>query len=1214
MSDSHVARPITSVQQISMPGGTEAIFGRDTEDGLQGLEVNTTVAGEATVKNEAERYLAREAKAGNTQLYDDEEWANQLRREDIEAAFEPPTRWKQPIAQQQGEAHKRLSASLEGGFLGGSASASDSSLKRPSPEPDAQDGNEKSSKRLKVIRQDAAREEGPNPINLSVSSAIQNPDIYMPAYPSGINIVADPEYLNDPKIVWGIKWEFTRLANQCPVTISSALMSALRGSHASVASKLVQNLRDHSSGQHGSSPKKSQELPQRNCDSAVTAPWEELDREDKAWNRGNDEGIGLKAENGWYGGKVQFSATLDWDDTRKGFKVQLNAPTIGKSTHFGRAFHSRSCITMGIAKDALRQPTLKRYLKACHRFFGRDFYVLDASAEKVTLVDANARRPKHDPSMERPDESVGLRWMINYLNPMEFNQDQSVGKWRSRFQPYFSDTVPGYRVHVGRVLWQEDLELPYHGSNKCPPEKVLTYGSGRISLSVLEKIQERLKLGHTISAAQLCVFGAKGVAFAMLPTPYEVEQPGDIILRPSQIKIQIDPRYVTDEAKLTIDIVRPAKVSIPARLSADSIQILSHNGVPTRALLDLQRRCFEEDFSALVDWPEDKPLVKLAHAITQTQNVVGLRRTRLARGMARARGLSARIWDELNENQDEVETEAERWGAHWWPDEISGYPSSPAETCLINVQAGFRPESLPYLRRKLRRLLEDTLIQYVDGFKITVPHALNGMLVPDPLGVLEPDEISISLSEPMDIDGRKVTILRNPAKQETDVRKAGLFSHLKDVIVVSVKNKDRSLASRLSGGDYGGDKAQVILEAALVEPFRNAPNDNALEVPESVKSAFKSENGSVAKLLVEKQQNTGHFAWRLSDILLLPLNIYSWEYSIFHELAVYTYGLSHPEAIRLGYMFTEGLDGSTTGKSVKEEIQRADAERYRRFGRANWNRGREYIRKTEFSNEHSTITKDLIARDKVLGSFVMDELREAGDSLQREILQRFDDRIERDTKWRSTQTEVVRKWASASRAQLKQREHDVDMNQAIGLLRTLIDAIDIDTSLVTRDIRPLDHWIQAISRAVTWVVDKGSGSYAADLARIHSAIVAIAQKHYTMTTGRGLTSVDIISRQNALRRLSAEFAEAVRLGDLLTPMSSAELALLKASCAYSLSHKRVRVTAQFVFNVATREICHLKATERPWQTIGQEFTDGMHLHSGYVVDFESNRRVELEGS
>lgn len=96
------------------------------------------------------------------------------------------------------------------------------------------------------------------------------------------------------------------------------------------------------------------------------------------------------------------------------------------------------------------------------------------------------------------------------------------------------------------------------------------------------------------------------------------------------------------------------------------------------------------------------------------------------------------------------------------------------------------------------------------------------------------------------------------------------------------------------------DKAQVILEEALVTPFRNAPTDNALEVPESVKNSFKAEDGSVAGLLVEKQRDFAHFAWHLSDILLLPLNIYPGEYSIFHELAVYMHvSLSSKTAVLL---------------------------------------------------------------------------------------------------------------------------------------------------------------------------------------------------------------------------------------------------------------------------------------------------------------------------
>ncbi|KAG8944655.1 hypothetical protein FRC04_001619 [Tulasnella sp. 424] len=1128
--DSNVANSLTCVERPHTP---KSSISTDVEGGSQNAEPNTAI-------------------------FSAFETLTQWRSPFSQLAYETPNKLPTTAGSQPKESNLALAQAILtppdiGCLSGSSASGSRSSLKCPSPEHHVQDGNSGSAERLTVIQKGSAMEEG------------QVKNSYSSVYPYGVNIVADPERLKNPDIAWGIKWEFARLTSQRPVTISDTLLSELRGSHVSVASTLRQIIRGHSSKRDGNTSEKFQQWAQNSRESAVTAPWEELDREDQAWEKGTDEGIGLKAEDGWYGGKVQFSTTLDWDDRKKMFRMHLNAPTIGKSTQFARAFHSRSCITVRITKDALRQPTLKRYLKSCHRFFGRDFYVLDASTKKVTLVDANARRPGHDPSTERPDEAVGIQWMINYLNPMELNQNQSVSKWRARFQLSFSDTVPGSRIHPGRVLRQNDLELPHDG-DKCPSEKVLTDGCGRISRDTLKTIQENLKLHHPISAVQLRFLGAKGMALAMLPPPYEPAEPGDIILRPSQIKIQMDPRYATDEAKLTIDIVRPAKISTPARLSAESIQILSHNGVPTSVFLDLQRNCFEEDFSGLVDWPEDKPLVKLAHAVAQTQNVLGSRRTRLARGMARARGLSARSWDEVEEDQEEGEPEGDERSTAWWPDDISGCPSCIAETCLVNLQAGFRPESLPYLKQKLWHRLDETLAGYVDKFKIKVPHALTGTLVPDPLGVLEPDEISISLSEPMDIDGSKVTvlqgpclILRNPAKQETDVRKVKIVNHprlhqLKDVIVVSVKNKDRSLASRLGGGDYDGDKAQVILEDSLVKHFRNAATDKALEVPECVKSSYQSENGSVAGLLAEKQQSVTRFAGRLSDILLLPLNMYPGEYSIFHELAVYMHGMGHPEAIHLGHMFTEGLDGSKTGKSVKEETQRADAKQYKPFGRVKWKRGREYKRKTEYSNERNNVVERQILRDKGFGPFVMDQLRDAGESLHREILKRFDDRIGRDTKWRSAQTEVVRKWASACRAQLKQREHDISQKEAVGALRRLIDDVDVDSSLVTRDIDPLDHWMQAISRAITWVVKKGNGSYAADLTQIYSAIVPIAKEHYVLT-GKKFTSLDIVTRQDTLRRLSFEFAEAVPLDDLLTPMSPKELALLKASCAYSLSHK-----------------------------------------------------------
>ncbi|KAG9020601.1 hypothetical protein FS837_008058, partial [Tulasnella sp. UAMH 9824] len=422
-SDSNVANSITFVEGFNGPRRTEADSGITDPEALQGPEDD---GGAGKLKIEHDTQDSNIESLTFSQAIDDEEWASGLCGEDIEA---------ESNRKQQDEALRSSVAPPTGGPQGGPASPSRRSLKR-APESDTQNGSERASKRLKVDQQPALETK---PTSIHQPSPTQEQDTHISTYPFGLNVVAESPDLNDPEIAWGIKWEFCRLATQRPVTFSDALLAELRGKHVDIAPKLRQLVRDHAQKRDRTTSGKPQAWFQPTRESAVTAPWEELDREDQAWERGADEGIGLKAEDGWYGGKVQFSATLDWDD-KKRFKVHLNAPTTGKSTHFGRALHSRSCITMRITKHALKQPKLKQYLKACHRFFGRDFYVLDASTEKVTLVDTKARRPNHDPLTEKPGEGSGLHWMLNYLNPMEINQEQSVSKWRARFQLYFSDT------------------------------------------------------------------------------------------------------------------------------------------------------------------------------------------------------------------------------------------------------------------------------------------------------------------------------------------------------------------------------------------------------------------------------------------------------------------------------------------------------------------------------------------------------------------------------------------------------------------------------------------------------------------------------------------------------------------------------------------------------------------------------------------------------
>ena len=130
----------------------------------------------------------------------------------------------------------------------------------------------------------------------------------------------------DQSICWGIKWELIRTEALHHWDLAEHTISSLRGSHKDIGPRvasIILGLQDSNSSGVAR-------------ESAVRSPWLELDREDKAWSEGMDEGIGLKAADGWYGGKVQFIATLDAVKGHRGrFVWGFERPVLGKSTAFG---------------------------------------------------------------------------------------------------------------------------------------------------------------------------------------------------------------------------------------------------------------------------------------------------------------------------------------------------------------------------------------------------------------------------------------------------------------------------------------------------------------------------------------------------------------------------------------------------------------------------------------------------------------------------------------------------------------------------------------------------------------------------------------------------------------------------------------------------------------------------------------------------------------
>lgn len=145
-------------------------------------------------------------------------------------------------------------------------------------------------------------------------------------------------------------------------------------------------------------------------------------------------------------------------------------------------------------------------------------------------------------------------------------------------------------------------------------------------------------------------------------------------------------------------------------------------------------------------------------------------------------------------------------------------------------------------------IINDVVSQLAKKFRLTVPLSASALVIPDPVGVLEEDEVYFSsTSLPVDqygyrphclqgdvlvvgckhclaIPGIALTMrlqqFRYPCYLTTDVRKVTAVDRpelrkWQDVVIFSTKGR-RSLASVLGGGDYDGQRLLKSGRSALL--------------------------------------------------------------------------------------------------------------------------------------------------------------------------------------------------------------------------------------------------------------------------------------------------------------------------------------------------------------------------------------------------------------
>ncbi|THU97385.1 hypothetical protein K435DRAFT_857699 [Dendrothele bispora CBS 962.96] len=250
-------------------------------------------------------------------------------------------------------------------------------------------------------------------------------------------------------------------------------------------------------------------------------------------------------------------------------------------------------------------------------------------------------------------------------------------------------------------------------------------------------------------------------------------------------------------------------------------------------------------------------------------------------------------------------------------------PISLHESALELVQAGFNPRDNKILWDKMQRIVKQTISNHIEKSRFPLPEGtgMEAFVIPDPLGVLQEEEIYYRLSNPttdpetralFNVVKGPVLIGRYPIRLSSDIRKVKAvdipdLERWSDVVIVPTnlvlrvpRCKQVRFISILSGGDMDGDTVFVTWYKPLVERVPNFIN-------------------GIKGLPIQKAQLVFQRA-TLSGLAHVDVGMYS----MFHDVAVWCYGYSSQSARRLAYMFntildSEHLDLEFVGNEVGDE-------------------------------------------------------------------------------------------------------------------------------------------------------------------------------------------------------------------------------------------------------------------------------------------------------
>lgn len=385
----------------------------------------------------------------------------------------------------------------------------------------------------------------------------------------------------------------------------------------------------------------------------------ELDWEAEQIILGTGDMLGWREKRGTrYGGKVQFAATLKFNDEDPSGKSQsqksssplLDLESQGRivleplclrgSSIFTRTLGSHRFLRMRISSAIQRhvgvwsnssaeersenKRRLREYVQRPLFILGRVYvpmlekdgvilYFLEGKESVGEFFEQQFKLPRG--RSYGVVECQTLQGLINWWVPLKYNEKQDMSKLATRLELGFSDTLPGVllepaHIHVVNDIENDDGTVFTDGAGLMTPSLART-----LARKYPTKDQRDRDALDTPVAYQIRVQTAKGVVLIdpdML-VDRNFDGPHRLLLSKSMCKAArgnkplrpgpVNGMHILDAADCIVCIVKPAPVSASTgvRLSSQFITVLSSCGVPDDVFLQIQHDALEKELEAWTD-------------------------------------------------------------------------------------------------------------------------------------------------------------------------------------------------------------------------------------------------------------------------------------------------------------------------------------------------------------------------------------------------------------------------------------------------------------------------------------------------------------------------------------------------------------------------------------------------------------------------------------